>query len=54
VKAEVIGTAHKEVTICNQVEGRQHEFDAMLPRRERDVGSDPGRFAERQCQRSRH
>src|SRR5262245_56174350 len=40
--------------IGEQVEGRQIELDAPAPGGDRDVGSDPGRLAQRQRQRRWH
>ena len=51
VKAKPGGAAAREIGIGDDIEWRQLEFGAPPPDRQREIRADPGRLAERQCQR---
>ena len=54
VEAEPPRAPRQKVRVGQQIEWRQRELVALLPGRECDVRTDPGRLAERQRERPRH
>ena len=51
IEAEPSGAAAEKTGIADDIERRQFKLGAPPPYREREIRTDPGRFAERQCQR---
>src|ERR1700692_817480 len=51
IEPELLGATFQEIQIGDQIERRNVKLGTPTPNRERKVGADPGRLAERQCQR---